>query len=69
MVPFDGKEAAVVNAVVSTLRAYTTNVSVLSYTVGAPLLDTAAAAPAAAAPATAGRRLAAASPARWAMHP
>lgn len=60
VVPFDGKETAVVNAVLSTLQAYTTNVSVLSYTVGAPLPDT----PAAAAPASAGRRLAAASPAR-----
>ena len=40
MVPFDGKETAVVNAMVSTLESYTRNISMLSYTVGAQLADT-----------------------------
>lgn len=62
VVPFDGKESAVINSVLTVLKPYTSNVTVLSYTVGAPLADTPAAAPAA----TAGRRLAAAAPARCA---
>ena len=37
VVPFDGKESAVTNAVSQVLSQYTTNVTVLSYTVGAPV--------------------------------
>ena len=55
MVPFDGKETAVVNAMVTTLEFYTRNISMLSYTVGAPLADTPAPV---ATPVPAGRRLA-----------
>ena len=38
--PFDGKETAVVNAMLTTLKLYTRNVTMLSYTVGAPLAST-----------------------------
>ena len=53
MVPFDGKESAVTNAVLTVLAPYTNNVTVLSYTVGAPIGDSPAPAPAS----SAGRRL------------
>ena len=46
MVPFDGKETAVTNAVGQVLAQYTTNVTVLSYTVGAPVPYGPSAAPA-----------------------
>ena len=67
MVPFDGKETAVVNAVLTVLKPYTSNVTVLSYSVGVPISDTPAVPPAAA-PTTAGRRrLAAEAPGRWVL--
>ena len=37
VVPFDGKESAVTNTIAQVLAEYTKNVTVLSYTVGAPV--------------------------------
>ena len=45
MVPFDGKESAVTNAIAQVLSEYTKNVTVLSYTVGAPVAYGPSAAP------------------------
>ncbi len=45
VVPFDGKESAVMNAIAQVLSEYTKNVTVLSYTVGAPVAYGPSAAP------------------------
>ena len=45
VVPFDGKETAVTNAISQVLAQYTKNVTVLSYSVGAPIAYGPSAAP------------------------